>query len=106
MHNKQRSYQHCPQVSGSSSSPGHSQLMAEPLNSGGIQAPENFPSTKGQRSRFVHTPINAHLEVWVGLREGLRTEAAMERPLSGHGAATERPRGGHGAATERPRGGH
>ena len=86
MHNKQRSYQHCPQVkshmSGSSSSPGHSQLMAEPLNSGGIQAPENFPSTKGQRARFVHTPINAHLEVWVGLREGLRTEAAMERPLS------------------------
>ena len=94
MHNKQRSYQHCPQVkshmSGSSSSPGHSQLMAEPLNSGGIQAPENFPSTKGQRSRFVHTPINAHLEVWVGLGEG--------RPWSGPEAATERPRGGHGAA--------
>ena len=44
--NQQRSYQHCPQVkshlSGSSSLPGHSQLMAEPSNSGGIQAPENF----------------------------------------------------------------
>ena len=26
-------------MSGSSSSPGHSQLMAEPLNRGGIQAP-------------------------------------------------------------------
>ena len=48
--NQQRPYQHCPQVkshlSGSSSSPGYSQLMAEPSNSGGIQDPENFPSTK------------------------------------------------------------
>ena len=42
--NQQRPYQHCPQVkshlSGSSSSPGHSQLMAEPLNSGDIEAPK------------------------------------------------------------------
>ena len=58
--NQQRPYQHCPQVkshlSGSSSLPGHSQLMAEPSNSGGIQAPENFLSTKGQRSRFGPAP--------------------------------------------------
>ena len=44
------------QLSGSSSSPGYSQHMAELSNSGGVQAPENFPSTKGQRSRFGHAP--------------------------------------------------
>ena len=48
--NQQRPYQHCPQVksqlSGSSSSPGYSQHMAELSNSGGVQAPENFLSTK------------------------------------------------------------
>ena len=58
--NQQSPYQHCPQVkshlSGSSSLPGHSQLMAEPSNSGGIQAPENFLSIKGQRSRFGPAP--------------------------------------------------
>ena len=82
---QQRPYQHSSQVkshlSGSSSSPGHSQLLAEPFTAvakvlrvkGHVLAPPCF-----------HTPINTHLEVWVELREGLRTEAAMERPRGGH----------------------
>ena len=113
--NQQRPCQHCPQVkshlSGSSSSPGHSQLMAEPSNSGGIQAPEN---TKGQRSRLA-PPSNKRTPGGMGGAQG--GAQAMERPRGGHGAAQrrpwsgpeaamERPRGGHGAATERPRGGH
>ena len=104
--NQQRPCQHCPQVkshlSGSSSSPGHSQLMAEPSNSGGIQAPELearlAPPTPYSNKR---TPGGMG-----GAQGGLRTEAAMERPLSGPEAAMERPLSGPEAAMERPRGGH
>ena len=82
-------------MSGSSSSPGHSQLMAEPLNRGGIQAP--VLRVEGH----VLASILQLTHAWgVGGAQG----GAQDR--GGHGAATERPRGGHGAATERPRGGH
>ena len=64
--NQQRPYQHCPQVksdlSGSSSSPGYSQLMAEPSNSGGIHLQKFF---KVQRSKVTFWPRPA--STWVNL---------------------------------------
>ena len=50
-------------LSGSSSLPGHSQLMAEPSNSGGIQAPENFSKYKGSKVTFWPRPAST----WVNL---------------------------------------
>ena len=65
--NQQSPYQHCPQVkshlSGCSSLPGHSQLMAEPSNSGGVQAPENFSKYKGSKVTFWPRPAST----WVNL---------------------------------------
>ena len=63
---------------------GHSQLM---LNSGGIQAPVLRVEGHVLASILQFTHTWGVGGAWVGLREGLRTEAAMERPLSGHGAA-------------------
>ena len=80
-------------LSGSSSSPGHSQLMAEPSNSGGIQAPEN---TKGQRSRLAPpTPYsNKRTPGGMGGAQG----GAQDRGARGHGAAQRRPWSGPEAA--------
>ena len=74
--NQQSPYQHCPQgkshLSGSSSLPGHSQLMAEPSNSGGIQAPENFSKYKGSKVTFWPRPAST----WVNLVDPPRIVAA------------------------------
>ena len=78
--NQQRPYQHCPQVkshlSGSSSSPGYSQLMAEPSNSGGIQDPE-VQRVKGH----VLAPPRINLG---GRRYDMRHEMLTQRALFCH----------------------
>ena len=73
-------------MSGSSSSPGHSQLMAEPLNSSGIQAP---PSTKGQGSHFGPAPHpNSILQLTHTWRYGWGSgRGSGQRPWSGLEAA-------------------
>ena len=81
-------------LSGSSSLPGHSQLMAEPSNSSGIQAPENFSKYKGSKVTFWPRPAST----WVNLvypEEGVDggREGSCRRRL-----AAQKPRGGRSKA--------